>query len=272
MDEETIQDIRERVERWREVRKGYTYQKPPYDGPCKLGEGCPICGGTGFYRVDVEVWDPRFGKAQRCPNTDITRFRWFSRLGLREKELQMTWDHILPVRDGMALQAADAVRRYMSEREGGWVYLYGSHGVAKSLILKIVVAEAFRRHGGLETPRAAYANMTRILEDLKAAYDEKNPSAQAQERLEFWSDIPVLCIDEIDLIHGTEWAENRRFQMMDSRYTGGILGESFTLISSNKRPEELGSWLADRISDGRFLKIPMYGESSRPEMTDLDRF
>jgi DNA replication protein DnaC len=211
---------------------------------------------------------PDFGKVHLCPNVDRWTLPAATRLGISRAEAEnLAWSKVLD--EGQALLAVEAVRKVI-EHGRGWVYLYGGHGLAKTLILKIAVAEEIRLYRSFD---CAYIRMAEILENLRGAYDADDPSTEAATRLDWWATIPLLAIDEFDRVRGTEYADEKRFVLMDRRYSEAIreydeaLRRSVTIIASNTDPMSLPSYLADRVLDGRFEVVRLTGESLRPGMT-----
>ncbi|MDR3572826.1 MAG: hypothetical protein P4L50_03110 [Anaerolineaceae bacterium] len=228
---------------------------------------CPLCGGIGWVSKSAELGDSDFGKVEPCPNLDITKIPGYSRTGLDSDEIKtLDWNSL---RMSKELDTATNLIKNVLERGYGWIYLWsgddpdnpGGNGLAKTLILKIAIAGIIRSR-----KQAAYANMPEILDDLRAAYDAKDPSEEAIRKLEFWTDIPVLAIDEFNRVNDTNWVTERRFMLMDTRYTQAIRKQSITLIASNTDPSKQESYLYDRIQDGRFKIIRLHGESARPAM------
>lgn len=246
---------------------GIQVQKPAYDGPCTKGPDCPICAGAGWFRVDVPHFDPRFGKLQRCPHVSVWRAQGAGNFGMDPAEVEsLNWDNILPMFDGRALGAAQIVREVIAQGHG-WVYLYGDHGQAKTLILKIAIAEALRAN-----QPAAYANMADVIGHIQKAFDANDPNHESEARLEWWANLPLLALDEFNRFNKTQWASTAQFRLIDSRNVQAIRGQSITLIASNQAPAELDSYYQSRINDGRFITIPLYGQDARPLMTQAERF
>lgn len=225
---------------------------------------CPICGGNGFCRRELPIDHPEFGKAIPCPNMYQAQIKnEANRYGLLPDEIEkLNWGLLLDINDcpGIAYQ----IKSVLDSKKGGFVYLWGEHGLAKTMLLKISVAYALRDL----RKKAAYTNMVNILDEIKAAYDTSNPSEESIRRLDWWSHIDILAIDEFDRINETEWAKERRFRLMDTRYTSGFRGETTTLIASNRSPNNQEGYLRSRIKDGRFQVIFMKGEDARPGMTN----
>lgn len=221
---------------------------------------CPKCQGSGWFRYDLPRDHKDFGKLQPCPNVNMSKVLG-DKSGLTAAERNQSWDAVFD--DGDALKAKDAVIKCMN-RGYGWVYLWGGYGLAKTMILKIGVAKWLQHNG-----KAAYTRMTSIMDNVREAYSQ-NESAEA--RLKFWSNLPFLAIDEFDKMRGTEFAEERRFVLMDKRYEEAVRERSVTIIASNCAPNDVGcGYLGDRILDGRFEVVHVGGQSVRPVMGWEDR-
>jgi len=212
---------------------------------------CQICEGLGW------VSDGS-GKLQLCKNVDRWRLKSSDRIGITRDEYdELDWEY--PIYHTGMSEAIEAVKSVM--RVGyGWVYMHGGFGTGKTLLLKIAVAEAIR--SGRD---AAYTRMAEILDRLRAAFDEKKGESESA-RLEYWSDIDVLCIDEFDRIRGTAYTDERRFVLMDRRYEQACRRKSITIMASNDDPNKQPGYLYDRINDGRFTIVRITGDSMRPGM------
>lgn len=220
---------------------------------------CPICRGIGWIRVDVPIENPNFGKLQMCPNMDI--YKVYGRLlGLTEQEALLSWEDLILV-DNDARSAHLAITNTLN-RGYGWVYLWGSYGRAKTIILKIAVAEALRKQKA-----GVYIRMAEFVDNLRLAFDDNNPNTSLVSRLDWWSKLPILAIDEVDKINLTGFAREKMFLLFDRRYEDATLNKTgVTLLSSNLPPMALDPYLTDRIRDGRFAVIEMAGSSVRPAL------
>lgn len=169
----------------------------------------------------------------------------YSRLGILESESSLTWDAVKPgISDGM--KAVHAVR---PAYEKGWgvIFLWGAWGQAKSLVGKILVATAFRAG-----KRAAYANLSSVLDDIRLAYDEKeNKMTELMRRMDWWIERDILFLDELDKCNSTDWAQERLFQLLDKRYQMAVREEALTVIASNKSTDALDGYLKSRLHDKR---------------------
>jgi len=223
-------------------------------GFCK--PGCPVCAGSGYYRTDLPIGHPEFGRLKFCPNLDLWALPGAARFGISPQEAQqLSWDRVLETAD--INSAVEAIRQTL-QRGYGWVYLHGGFGVGKSLLLKIAIAESITN--GVE---AAYVRMAEILDHLRESYNDQTGLSESS-RLDWWSSLPVLSIDEFDRLRATTYGEERRFVLMDRRYEAAVNRQSVTLIASNNDPVQLPAYLYDRVRDGRFRVIHLQGRSLRP--------
>ena len=190
-----------------------------------------------------------------------------SRLGIREDELSLTWDSIKPgYSDGY--KARDVVKAQF-ERGWGMVFLWGTYGQAKTLLGKIMTVQAYRAG-----KRAAYANMSGVLDDIRLAFDEREgKTTELLRRMEWWKERDILFIDELDKSNSTEWAQERLFQLLDYRYMQAIREQALTVIASNKSDDELDGYLKSRLNDRRVGPvIHLNGPDGRQVMPDGWRF
>ncbi len=238
---------------------------------------CPICGGSGYVRkkATADVYDPDFGKLERCPQSRrlafaeaLSRGHVDGRIGLTADEISnLTWDAI---KDGLSdgHKARQAVRAAY-ERGHGLVFLYGKSGQAKTLSLKVAVAVAL-----MAGKRAAYANMLTVLDDIRLAFDEKeNKQIELVRRVDWWLSLDVLAIDELDKTNSTDWARERIFQLLDARYQRAVRQEALTIIAGNySSTDELSAYLRSRIEDNRFaingMVVSLNGPDGRKAVPD----
>lgn len=134
--------------------------------------------------------------------------------------------------------------RSFVEQPAGMLTLWGGVGNAKTLILQAVVNECIQR--GV---MAVYVTMLDILEYVREAYRDQSDSAW--RRLDRFSTVPVLAIDEADKVKDTDWTLERETALFDKRYRLGIARKAGTLIAMNKSPEHLPEWIQSRLYDGR---------------------
>jgi len=191
----------------------------------------------------------------------------YSRMGLQADELFMDWSLIKPgISDGdKALKAVKPVYG----KGFGMVFLWGSYGQAKTLIGKILTATALR-----DGKRAAYANVSAVLDDIRLAFDEpEHKTTELLRRIDWWVSRDVLFLDELDKSNDTPWAQERIFQLLDQRYTRAIREEALTVIASNKSGDALDGYLKSRLNDRRLGPVVyLNGNDGRAVMPEGVRF
>ena len=225
----------------------------PQFGDCS--SDCPVCGGVGHIRYEVPLGHPKFGKLERCPRAQAVAVEKSlqageidPRVGLTADELRtLSWD-LVKKGVNQADQACD-VTKHAYTAGYGIVFLYGGFGQGKSLVLKIATAMVL-----MAGKRAAYANLAGVMDDIRLAYDEReNKMTELVRRVDWWTSLDVLSIDELDKAGQTDWARERIFQLLDVRYQRAIRQEALTVIASNhKSLDELSGYLKSRIEDNRF--------------------
>lgn len=219
---------------------------------------CPTCAGFGLLRYDVPTHDPRFGKLLPCPNLPPTS-SIFENHGLTDTERTWSWAGVKSrenVVDGIRILKAAI------QRGNGLVYLFGGPGLAKTLLLKIACAEWARSGHGI----FHFTKLTKILEDLRTAYDDDEPQRALAQKEEKYMDYPLLAIDEIGAQRTTDFSVEKFFDLVDARHEAGTERgmNILTLMAGNISPSEIDYRIADRLTDGRNAIVRLTGESYRP--------
>ena len=221
----------------------------------------------------VPIDDDEYKRLQRealariAQNEQNTYVPDYKRIGISEHETGLTWAAIRPnVSDG--LKAVQALRP-MYERGWGMLFVWGTWGQAKTLLGKILTATALR-----DGKRAAYANMSSVLDDIRLAYDEKeHKNTELLRKMDWWMGRDVLFLDELDKSNDTQWAQERMFQLIDKRYQMAVREEAITVIASNKSSDELDGYLQSRLHDRRIgQSIFLNGNDGRAVMPDNWKF
>lgn len=227
--------------------------------------GCEICGGSGYVKINphAALGDNDFGKIQPCEkfrmgNLNKAIASGEGRGGLTSEELRiLDWKLVLPnISDGT--KALHFVRPAV-ERGYGMGIMLGTWGQAKTLLMKIAVAN-FIRAG----KSAHYVKLTTLMDDIRTAYDSKeNKMTALVTKIREWQSLDLLCIDEIDKDAGTEWAETRLFDMVDERWMLAVRQKALTLFASNySSASEIPGYLKSRIEDNRFAMSGPDGKST----------
>lgn len=209
---------------------------------------CPICRGIGYYRVDVPVGHPQFGKLIPCGCKTQERIAHLQRLsGLTESERAIRLDDIaVQNRPGTAAMV-EAVRQFIGN-PSGILTLWGGPGNAKSMALCAAVNALVAQ--GIP---AVYITAFDLISHIREAFNKGQTvvDESAYNRLMRFERVRVLAIDEFDKIRMTEWATEQITDLIDRRYRLGIEGKAGTLIAMNSDPAAQPIWIASRLLDGR---------------------
>ncbi len=214
------------------------------------------------YRAGVEkVFAESLQKEQANMKPD------YERIGINEDEIHLTWSAIKPgISDGYK---AVQIIKPAYERGHGMIFIWGTWGQAKTLMGKIVAATGLR-----DGKRAAYANMSNVLNDIRLAFDEKeNKTTELLRKMDWWMERDILFLDELDKVNQTAWAEEQIFTLLDRRYQLAVREKALTVIASNTDADELNGYLKSRLYDRRISQIVhLSGKDGRQVVPDEWRF
>lgn len=225
---------------------------------------CPKCGGAGWLRYDVPLDDKRFGKAVPCEclqqHTSEASDALVARLRSQLSGTEQTWNLANWVgADEKALTvAADALK----VGSGFWTF-WGTVGTGKSGLLVAIVNSALNAR-----MPARYAVVPELLDELRASYG----NGHYEYLMEELKTIRVLALDELHRNRGTDWENEKMFELIDHRYRywDGLL----TVFGTNKPPDK-GSEdpIMSRLCDTRRARlVRVGGPDLRPLAAELDPF
>lgn len=152
----------------------------------------------------------------------------------------------------------------MNRSPSGFVFFHGAFGVGKSHLLKSLV-NGFRLMGTL----SVYYTLANLLAFIRDRYGEGAPHA-AEALIEYFRGVKVLCLDEIDRVNLTQWAQETIQRMLDSRYNDR--GSILTAMAANCEPDGLPAdldYLASRIKGG--IVVQVGGVDMRPVIGAIER-
>lgn len=210
---------------------------------------CQYCGGVKFVRYDLPTDHPNFGKLLPCPECAPKTGFWSDESGLLPEDRALTWDAVKGV-SASVVSAKAAIQAAMIAGYG-WVYLYGGYGTSKTVLLRTAIAVS-----NWDGVTGVYTRMSDLFDTIRAAFDGANPQESAIRRLNWFSSVPVLAIDEVEKVSETAFVTERRFQLLDRRYDMATRQrQGVTLIAGNVPPSRLDGAIASRIKDARFTVI-----------------
>lgn len=248
------------------------------ESPRQIPPDCPDCHGAGWFRpVDAEPGSVAMTKLVRCENpihaTDRVE-RLAKASALLEADTKTRLSDLTVTRENREMINA---ARQMIDDPGGWLYIWGGPGNAKSKVLIAIVNEINAAGNG----PALYIKFSHLVNLMRDAFSEKSYRQKKAEsgidsdnwqnlgyldRFERLKEIPVLAIDELDKARLTEFAEEFRFDFLDERYRLAEHRIAATIFASQTPPVELPDPLRSRVEDGRFKVIHNQAGDARPEM------
>ncbi len=216
---------------------------------------CPRCGGSGFYRRDVPIGHPDFGRALPCDCQAATRqdarlegLRRASNLG---QLARMTFDSFVPDGRGLPpnqvanLRRAYEVTRAYAEQPQGWLVLKGRYGCGKTHLAAAIANYRLR-----EGQPAVFMVVPDLLDYLRAAY---SPDAELSydEQFDAVRNAPLLILDDLGAQSATPWAQEKLFQLLNHRYNALLP----TAITTNRELEEIDARLRSRLADLELCQV-----------------
>jgi len=210
---------------------------------------CKICGGVGYWRVDVEVGHPDFGKLQvcACRQGELDK-RVYNRLFSMSKldELRHLTFENFKSRGRVGLRAAQAESlevacnqaRHFAETRQGWLLLSGSYGCGKTHLAAAIAN--FVVDLGIPT---LFLTVPDLLDTLRFAYDD--PEATFEARFDEIRNAPLLIMDDFGTQNATDWAQEKLFQILNYRYTNRLP----LVVTTNLMLEEVEPRIRSRLED-----------------------
>ncbi|HEY6041948.1 MAG TPA: ATP-binding protein [Anaerolineae bacterium] len=210
---------------------------------------CPICHGVGFFRRDVPIDDPDFGRAIPCPHkltelahAQLNDLRHASGLAMLSR---MTFETFMP--DGLGLtpdkqrqlrEAYQAAEKFATHPEG-WLILKGGYGCGKTHL-----AAAIANHQ-IELGQAVLFIVVPDLLDYLRSTFAPTSAASYDERFESIRTAPLLILDDYGAQSATQWANEKLFQIFNYRYNAQLP----TVVTTNRELEEMDARVRSRLTD-----------------------
>lgn len=220
---------------------------------------CPACKGIGWIkemfdepRLNAPYQTTSYSKFIKCPHcSEPERRAWLERnCGIEGAMLSVRLSDWGPggFKDERLIQQRRDAWREMNnaiKHRFGLLSFHGEFGSGKTMALSVVCNELRD-----QLVEVFYTPIEPLLDHLRSLYARREDTSAFWQRL---LDIPVLALDEITRFHATDWAEQRVFQLVDTRYQRR--SSHLTLFAMNDDPEEMASYLFSRMRDGKIVKL-----------------
>lgn len=228
---------------------GLTNQEPS-SAAAPSDDDCGACDGAGFVllrRLGFENGRLVGGEAEPCPDCvretpEERRERLLVASGLSGLQLEMTLDRLEEVEGlGLALAAVDA---FLSG-EVNQLVLIGGTGRGKSHLAVGTLLACIER-GEL----SLYLNVARFLDELRMTF-ENNARDRFSQLMRPALERDVLVLDDLAGQRATDWATEKLYEIVDSRYGKGLK----TIACSNHPMKVWDPRIVSRLSDTRRSRV-----------------
>ncbi len=207
---------------------------------------CPICGGTGFVRLDVPPEHPLFGKAVpcRCKRRELEERR--QRRLRSESNIRhlaaMTFesfetDAYSSPAVAFSLQDAKRMATAFANDPSGWLLITGDFGCGKTHLAAAIANERIRQGRPV-----FFEVVPDLLDYLRAAYAPDSPVTYG-ERFDHVRNCELLILDDLGTQNATPWAMEKLYQIINYRYNASLP----TVITTNQTPADMDPRLASRL-------------------------
>jgi DNA replication protein DnaC len=179
---------------------------------------CPECNGERYFRYDVSLDHPYFGRLFPCPACNKQTMEFLS--GLNDAERLITFDSMRKiagrVQSARMISAAEA----FAKNPTGFLSIHGTFGNGKTMCLMAIVNAVISQ--GVE---ARYMTAADLAAHMRKAFSSVEKTDDDYDRLHTLARIPVLCIDEMDKLRNTEYSREIQQELINLRYRdAGVLG------------------------------------------------
>ena len=181
----------------------------------RASDGCPICEGTGYIRVEVPYGDPTFGKAIPCHCTEaeraekrLQRLRAMSHLDVLGDKNFQNFNYRIP---GVQ-EAVDAAEEF-AQCPHGWLVLIGRPGCGKTHLAAAIAHQHLERGSPV-----LFMTVSDLLDHLRATFAPTS-TVLFDHLFSRLREVELLVLDDLGAEQSSPWANGKLYQLLDYRYT-----------------------------------------------------
>ncbi|MEA3349797.1 MAG: ATP-binding protein, partial [Chloroflexota bacterium] len=240
---------------------------------------CEVCHGTGYYRVDLPVGHPQFGKLHvcSCRQRQLDRFAYRKLFSLSQLDelSHLTFDNFNPrgkseYSDFIAksVEAAYQKSQKYARSLRGWLLLQGKYGCGKTHLAAAIANFVVE----MRLP-TLFATVPDLLDLLRFSYND--PDTTFEQRFSNFRSVELLVLDDFGTENATPWAREKLFQILNYRYINKLP----LVITTNLDLDEIDARIRSRLQDEKFVEhvrilAPDYrlkkSETSTPALSALE--
>ena len=166
---------------------------------------------------------------------------------------------------------AELVQIINSDEPAAFWYIHGPNGIGKSYILIAAINE-----GMIIQRSGLYTTTTKLLDALRNTHSDVAAFGTEHDLLEKVRKSTILAIDEVGRERSTEYAEEKLFDIYNSRYQDahvyGVNNRAkITLLAGNFPPGDLEPYLQSRLQDKNGRVIDMSTKDKDGQFIHPDR-
>lgn len=244
---------------------------------------CEVCDNLGIVYKDVEFGHPDFGKSFPCPRCwrgAERRQKYIRKISQLDAYQDKTFDRFqfdlpwLTQPQVLHLRGVlDDVMKYAAS-PSGWLILHGGYGVGKTHLAAAVAHECISRNEYI-----IFTTVPDLLDHLRSSY-AADAETSYDQRFEQMRNVRILVLDDLGTESGTEWAQEKLYQLIDHRYNNKLP----TIITTNLPLAGIEPRISSRMLDVNLslvlsINVPDFRQGEQvgqnaeiSELSDLSRY
>ncbi len=210
---------------------------------------CPICHGVGYWRQDLPVGHPNFGKVQvcSCRTAQVSKqvYDRLYELSNLDRLKNLTFENFKPRGQvGTTRYYAESLERahnsalQFAQKQAGWLLLEGGYGCGKTHLAAAIANFAV----GIGVP-TLFITVPDLLDLLRFAYGD--PEESFENRFDQIRNANLLILDDFGTQNATPWAQEKLFQIINFRYINKLP----LVITTNLPLDDIDERIASRLQD-----------------------
>ena len=141
--------------------------------------------------------------------------------------------------------------KWILENPDKGLLFYGSPGVGKTHLAAIIAQELLKAG-----KTVIFGDIPSILDAMKATFGNESKQTSLEELMKALEEVDLLILDDIGTENPTEWAAERLYLIVNSRYSAG----KPIIATSNFNAADLVNRLKTRDKSGRLIESDVTGQ------------